>query len=114
MEGSTGKIQVPRPMNSLRMSFWAVPRRSFRSKPRLRAMAKYMAMIGAADPLMVRETVISLRSIPSKASSMSARVSTAMPTRPTSPWAMGSSESRPHWVGRSKATLRPVWPCLMR
>jgi hypothetical protein len=58
IDGSTGKIQVPRPMNSFRMSFWAVPRSVRSSKPRLRAMAKYMAMIGTAAPLMVSDTVI--------------------------------------------------------
>jgi hypothetical protein len=30
-DGSTGKIHVPRPMNSFRMSFCAVPRRRRRS-----------------------------------------------------------------------------------
>ena len=109
-DGSTGKIHVPRPTNSLRMSFWAVPRSELSSKPRLRAIAKYIAMIGAAAPLMVSETVILFRSMSANASSMSASVSTAMPTRPTSPDAIGSSESSPHWVGRSNATLSPVWP----
>ena len=47
IDGSTGKTHVPRPMNSLRMSFWAVPRRSESSNPRLRAIAKYIAMIDA-------------------------------------------------------------------
>jgi len=96
------------------MSFCAVPRSVARSYPRLRAMAKYIAMTGTAAPLTVRETEISSRSMPAKASSMSASVSTAMPTRPTSPSAMGSSESRPHWVGRSKATFSPVCPRSMR
>ncbi len=73
-------------------------------------MAKYMAMMATAEPLIVKETVILLRSMPAKASSMSARLSTAMPTRPISPAAISSSESSPHWVGKSKATFSPVWP----
>src|SRR5918994_1244735 len=41
---------------------------------------------------------------------MSSTVETGTPTRPTSPQARSSSESRPSCVGRSKATLRPVVP----
>jgi hypothetical protein len=41
---------------------------------------------------------------------MSSRLEMATPVRPTSPRAMGWSESRPIWVGRSKATDRPVCP----
>ena len=36
------------------------------------------------------------------------------PVRPTSPRAIGSSESSPICVGRSKATESPVWPWLSR
>ena len=39
---------------------------------------------------------------------MSASESIATPTRPTSPAARGSSESKPIWVGRSSATENPV------
>jgi len=60
--------------------------------------------------LMVRPVPIRSSAMPSKAISKSLRVSTAIPTRPTSPSARGSSESRPIWVGRSKATLSPVCP----
>ncbi|GFJ80546.1 hypothetical protein Phou_047260 [Phytohabitans houttuyneae] len=48
--------------------------------------------------------------IPSKSSRMSSSESIATPTLPTSPWATGSSESYPIWVGRSNATERPVVP----
>ena len=41
---------------------------------------------------------------------MSSMESMATPTLPTSPWASGASESYPIWVGRSKATDRPVVP----
>ena len=47
----------------------------------------------AAAPLMVSDTVMASRSMPSKAISKSRSVSTAMPTRPTSPIASGASES---------------------
>ena len=46
--------------------------------------------------------------------SMSSSESMATPTLPTSPLAMGSSESYPICVGRSKATERPVWPRFSR
>ena len=114
IDGCTGKTQVPRPMNSFRMSFCAVPRRRFRSKPRFSAIARYIAIRIAAAPLIVSDTVILSRSMPSKATSKSRSVSTAMPTRPISPSACGSSESMPHCVGRSKATFSPVWPLAIR
>ncbi len=41
---------------------------------------------------------------------MSSIESIATPTLPTSPRACGASESYPIWVGRSKATDRPVVP----
>jgi hypothetical protein len=73
-----------------------------------------MAVIGAAMPLIVSDTLTRSSGMPANASSMSARVSIAMPTRPTSPSARGSSESRPSCVGRSKATLSASWPWAMR
>ncbi len=54
--------------------------------------------------------VTEARSIPPKRSSMSTRVSTATPARPTSPSDSGSSESRPISVGRSKAVESPSPP----
>jgi hypothetical protein len=44
---------------------------------------------------------------------MSASVSTATPHRPTSPSAIGSSESRPNSVGMSNAVDRPSPPARM-
>ena len=67
-----------------------------------------------AGELMVMDVVVAARSMPAKRSSMSARVSTATPQRPTSPSASGSSESRPMRVGRSKATDRPSPPARSR
>ncbi len=46
--------------------------------------------------------------MPSMRISMSASESIATPTRPTSPAALGSSESKPICVGRSSATENPV------
>ena len=45
---------------------------------------------------------------------MSARVSMDTPRRPTSSSARSSSESRPIWVGRSKAQATPWLPCSKR
>src|SRR5258705_13341930 len=70
----------------------------------------YIAKITAAGELIVIDVVIVLRSMPADSSSMSARVSTATPQRPTSPSLSGSSESQPIKVGRSKAVDRPSPP----
>ena len=60
--------------------------------------------------LIVNEMETRSAAMPSNASSMSRRESIAIPTRPTSPSARGSSESSPSCVGRSKATLSASWP----
>ena len=67
-------------------------------------------MTTIAGALMVIDTEIVSRSMPSKSSSMSSSVSTATPSRPTSPSERGSSLSRPMSVGRSNAVMRPVCP----
>ena len=77
----------------MRMSFWMVPESLFRSSPRFSATATYMAIRIHADGLMVMETEIRVRSMPSNSASMSAKVSTAAPSRPTSPLDIGWSES---------------------
>jgi hypothetical protein len=46
----------------------------------------------------------------SNSTRMSSIESIATPTLPTSPCAIGASESCPIWVGRSKATDSPVVP----
>jgi len=96
------------------MSFWGVALIRSRGKPNFSAVAWYMARATAATALMVRLVPMRARSMPAKAISKSRRLSTAMPTRPTSPSASGSSESRPIWVGRSKATFKPVWPLAIK
>ncbi|CAM5706178.1 hypothetical protein SFUMM280S_01575 [Streptomyces fumanus] len=51
--------------------------------------------------------------MPSNSTRMSSIESIATPTLPTSPCAIGASESWPIWVGRSKATDRPMVPLAM-
>ena len=51
---------------------------------------------------------------PSTRVSIFSSVLIATPTFPTSPWALGLSESSPSCVGRSKATLRPDCPAFIR
>jgi hypothetical protein len=70
----------------------------------------YWAMATLAGLLIVIDVVTDPRSMPSNRSSMSARVSTATPALPTSPWASASSESRPMRVGRSNAVESPSPP----
>ena len=97
-------------MYSLRMSFWMVPFRSFARTPCFSPTATYIARRIAAVELIVIDVETFPRGIRSKRISMSSRESIATPTFPTSPKAIGLSESYPICVGRSKATERPVWP----
>ena len=64
----------------------------------------------AAGALIVIETLTSPRSIPANSVSMSSSVSTATPSRPTSPSERGWSESCPMRVGMSNAVHSPVCP----
>jgi hypothetical protein len=64
----------------------------------------------AAGALMVMDTVTSPRSIPRNSVSMSSSVSTATPSRPTSPSERGESESWPISDGMSNAVESPVCP----
>jgi hypothetical protein len=64
----------------------------------------------AAGALIVIDTLTSPRSMPANRSSMSSSVSTATPSRPTSPSDLESSESCPMSEGMSNAVLSPVWP----
>ncbi|OGU27065.1 MAG: hypothetical protein A3K13_11335 [Gemmatimonadetes bacterium RIFCSPLOWO2_12_FULL_68_9] len=63
-----------------------------------------------AGPLIVMDTDTWSRGMPSKSVSMSARLEIATPHTPTSPRDRGWSESYPMSVGKSNATLSPVWP----
>jgi hypothetical protein len=60
--------------------------------------------------LIVIDVFMRSRGMSSNSAIMSSTWQTGTPTFPTSPRARGWSESTPVWVGRSKATDRPVWP----
>ncbi len=64
----------------------------------------------AAGALIVIDTDTSPRSIPENRVRMSSSVSTATPSRPTSPSERGWSESWPISEGMSNAVESPVWP----
>ena len=68
----------------------------------------------AAGALIVIDTLTSPRSMPANRSRMSSSVSTATPSRPTSPSERGSSESWPISDGMSNAVESPVCPCSSR
>jgi hypothetical protein len=87
------------------MSFWGVVTTRSQATPCFSATTRNIAWMNAAIELIVNEMETPSAAMPSNASSMSRSESTAMPTRPTSPAARGSSESSPSWVGRSNATL---------
>src|SRR5271165_6109594 len=72
-------------MYSFRMSFWMVPETFLRSAPCFSATARYIAHRTDAGELMVIETVVFSRSMPSKRISMSSSESMATPHLPTSP-----------------------------
>ncbi len=68
----------------------------------------------AAGALIVIDTLTSPRSMPANRSRMSSSVSTATPSRPTSPSERWSSESWPIRDGMSNAVESPVCPCSSR
>ena len=78
-----------------------------RRRPAPRRRARRAAAARSAGALIVIEVETSSSGMPSNAVRMSSIVSIATPVRPTSPRQRGSSESRPSWVGRSKAIDRP-------
>jgi hypothetical protein len=72
--------------------------------------AWYISSSTAAGALMVIEVDTVLSGMSWNSVRMSSMQSMATPTLPTSPCAIGASESYPIWVGRSKATESPVVP----
>lgn len=80
---------MPRAMYSLRMSFCMVPESSVEGTPCFSPTAMYMASSTEAGALIVMEVETLSSGIWSKRISMSAKLSIATPTLPTSPWAMG-------------------------
>lgn len=109
-EGWGGKMYVPRAMYSFSTSFWIVPVSRSGAIPCSSATSWYSNSSSAAGELMVIEVDTRSRGIPPNSTRMSSIESIATPTLPTSPWASRASESWPIWVGRSKATDRPVVP----
>src|SRR3990172_5292842 len=97
-------------MYSLRTSFWTVPRRADRGAEACSATAADRARGIGGGALIVIDVLTRSRGRSRNRVRMSSSVLTATPTFPTSPWARGASESRPIWVGRSKATLSPSFP----
>ena len=98
-------------MYSLRTSFWVVPAELLRRHALLLGRrARRGSSSTAAGALIVIDVETWSSGIWSKAIRMSSIVSMATPVRPTSPRQRGLSESRPSWVGRSKAIDRPVEP----
>ena len=63
-----------------------------------------------AVALIVIEVDTRSRGIASKSSCMSTTLEIDTPTLPASLRAIGWSASYPIWVGRSNATLSPLWP----
>ena len=112
--GSGGQIHSFWALNSLSMSFWIVPPTALQGTPWRSATARYMARMTDAVQLMVIDVVTRSRGIPSKRRSMSSRVETVTPSRPTSPRARGWSASYPMSAGMSKAVDRPVCPSRRR
>src|SRR5437867_3481917 len=94
MAGFTGTIHSRCAMYSLRASFWIVPPRRPAGMSRFSAAARYIAQTIEAGPLIVIDVVTLSTGIRSKRISMSRSVSTATPSRPTSPRESGSSEDR--------------------
>ena len=80
-------------MYSLRMSFWMVPVSLVRETPCSSPTTIYIASRIAAVALIVIEVETRSSGIPSNNAARSSTVSIATPTRPTSPEAMGWSES---------------------
>ncbi len=73
-----------------------------------------IARIIGVVALIVSDTLTLSMGMPSNATSISRSESIAIPTRPTSPSARGSSESSPICVGKSNATLSAFCPCSIR
>jgi len=80
-------------MNSLSTSFWTVPPSFAAATPASSPTTRYIARRTGAVALMVIEVVTRSSGIPSNTRARSSTVSTATPTRPTSPAASGWSES---------------------
>ena len=88
-DGSGGQIHSRCAMNSFSMSFWIVPPTFSSGMPCFSATAKYIARIAEAEQLTVIDVVTWSSGMPANKRSMSSRVDTETPSRPTSPSARG-------------------------
>ena len=86
-------MYVPRAMNSFRMSFWTVPLRSAGATPCSSPTTTYIASRIGAVALMVIDVETWSSGIAWNSRARSSTVSIATPARPTSPSAIGWSES---------------------
>ena len=93
IDGCGGKMYVPRAAYSLSMSFCTVPVIFSGGHPCLSATSWYRSSSIAAVALMVIEVDTRSRGMSWSRISMSSSESIATPTLPTSPFAIGSSES---------------------
>ena len=93
IDGSGGKMYVPRERYSFRMSFCVVPISAARSTLCSSATATYNARSHIAVALIVIDVFISSSGIPSNSARMSSIDVIGTPTLPTSPDAIGASES---------------------
>jgi hypothetical protein len=84
---------LPRAKNSLRTSFWTVPRSLAGTAPWCRARTTYIAKSVGAVAFIVIDVETSASGMPSKRVARSPAVDIATPVRPTSPRASGASES---------------------
>lgn len=109
-DGFGGKMYVPRAMYSFSTSFWIVPVSLSALTPCSSATSWYRSSSSAAGALIVIDVDTLSSGIPPNSTRMSSIESIATPTLPTSPCAIGASESWPICVGRSNATDRPIVP----
>ena len=86
-------MYVPRAMYSFSTSFWIVPVSWSPATPWSSPTSWYSSMSSAAGALIVIDVETLSSGMPSSSSRMSSIESMATPTLPTSPWAMGASES---------------------
>lgn len=92
-EGLGGKMYVPRAMYSFSTSFWIVPVSRSAGTPCSSPTSWYMSSSRAAGALIVIDVDTLSSGIPPNSTRMSSTESMATPTLPTSPLAIGASES---------------------
>src|SRR5437899_2401605 len=97
-------------MYSFSTTFWIVPVSLSPETPCSSATNWYSSNSTDPGALIVIDVDTWSSGILSNSTRMSSIESIATPTLPTSPCAIGASESYPIWVGRSNATDSPIVP----